>query len=125
MVAGLVQVSTVAKQGTEMTLASGDVLFRAGDLGQEIYQLISGRMEVFVTRPERTDKRIQIEAGEIIGELAFVTGQPRSATVTAMTECHLLRIETNDFADYLQRQPRWLTRIVDTLVERVRRADQN
>ena len=125
MVAGLIQASTVIQHGSNMTLAAGDVLFRDGDPGNEIYYLISGKMKVTIARPNQADKQVQIEQGEIVGELAFVTGEPRSATVTAITECNLLRIETSDFADYLARQPRWLRRIMDTLVERIKRADQN
>lgn len=124
MVAGLMRVPREARQGTEITLAAGDVLFHEGAVGNEIYHLLAGRMEAAIERDDGATKRQIIEAGEIIGELAFVTGAPRSATITAATDCRLLRIETADFADYLSRQPVWLGRILNTLVERVRRADQ-
>jgi len=123
MIAGLIGASTVARQGTPMTLAAGEVLFRKGDRGDEIYHLLSGRLEVSIEQDTGRIKRHEITEGEIIGELAFVTGERRSATVAAISECKLLRIDTADFADYLARQPAWLGRILKTLVDRVRRAD--
>lgn len=124
MAAGLIRVRTAARQGTEISLAPGDILFHAGQMGNEIYRLLSGRMLVTLARADGLPKDHEIEAGEIIGELAFITGEPRSATVTALTDCRVLRIETSDFTDYLSRQPVWLGRILNTLIERVRRADR-
>ncbi len=77
---------TIAKLTEEVTVSAGDVLVRQGATGYECYVISSGSVSVEING----ELVATLHAGEHFGELALIDGQPRSATVTALTECMLI-----------------------------------
>ncbi len=84
----------------------GAVIVRRGERGDCMYFVASGEVEIRVM-PEA----IRLGAGDFFGELALLTGDPRNATVVAMRQCTLLRLDIVDFRQLLGRQPE-LARII-------------
>jgi NTE family protein len=82
-------------------LRAGDWLFRAGDPGDRLYVVRSGRLDVVAEDEDRVLRRVG--RGEIVGELALLTGSPRSASVRAHRDCELLSVGREDFEDLLRR----------------------
>lgn len=80
---------------------AGDVIIEQGSTGNEVYTLVEGRAEAFVDGV----KVGEVEADEIFGALAALTGTPRSATVIAVGTCLVLSLEKEKFLDLIQQRP--------------------
>ncbi|MCK6500342.1 MAG: cation:proton antiporter, partial [Nitrospira sp.] len=78
----------------------GERIIRAGDTADRVYFLSSGEVEVSVGR-----RQIKLAAGSFFGEMALISGQPRSADVTALDYCRLLTLSRRDFREILRRHP--------------------
>ena len=69
--------------GNERLLAGSEVLFRAGDQGDEVYFVVEGSLEV-VHQSEQGDVVVgSLAAGDVVGEITAVVGGRRTATVRA------------------------------------------
>lgn len=101
-------------------LGGGESLFRRGDPGDAAYLVISGRLRVVDdTRGERMLN--EVGAGETLGEMALLSGEPRSATVYAVRDSLLAKLPADAFHRLVERHPGVLRRIACLLVERLRR----
>jgi CRP-like cAMP-binding protein len=81
---GAVELAELTALATPWTAAAGDVLFRQGDHGDRLLVLSSGRLDVTARPPSGTVTAIgSIAPGEIVGELALLTGGRRAAMVRA------------------------------------------
>jgi zinc transporter ZupT len=79
---------------------AGGILFRAGDPGDALYIVARGRVEVLqapqgVTSGERAIA--ELGEGKAFGEMALLSGAPRTASVRAVTDADLLQIDKEDF----------------------------
>ena len=83
-----------------VTLAKGEVLFYEGDPGDALYVIVEGEVAVSAEGPPRVEMA-RLGAGSFIGEVALMTDQPRSATVTATTDAELLRIDRKTLSKVL------------------------
>lgn len=73
-------------------LTSGEVLFHEGERGDALYVIVEGEVVVEAEGPPRVEMA-RLGAGAFIGEVALMTDQPRSATVTAVDDAELLRVD--------------------------------
>ncbi len=79
-------------------LAAGDIVFREGESGDEMYIVRAGLIASFVTLEDGTQREIyEHPPGNLFGEMAIIEGEPRSATCWAKTEAELLVLEGLDF----------------------------
>ena len=105
-----------------VSLDSGDILFREGDEGDALFVLITGRLRVIVSGVEGKDVLVaEIGRGETIGEMALLTGDPRSATVIAVRDSRLVRLTRTAFERIVQRLPTAMLRVTQRLVHRLQR----
>jgi MFS family permease len=89
--------SIVAKEYLATTLtcvaiAPGDVVIRAGDVGDRFYIVADGELEVVASGLQK-----MAGAGDFFGEIALIRDVPRTATITALTDCHLYAMDRADF----------------------------
>lgn len=91
----------------------GEVIIQQGDRADYVFSLFEGEAEVLV------DNVVvgQINEGEIIGALAVLTEQPRSATVRAKTRCAVVKVPRDQFAVLIRSNP---TMIQSLLVDMAR-----
>jgi CRP-like cAMP-binding protein/thioredoxin reductase len=71
--------------------AIGTQLYNAGDYGAAVYIVVSGEVGVRLN-PEDPSKLRPIKAGRIFGEMALISGRPRSAAVVAGKDCVLIEV---------------------------------
>ncbi|MSX01989.1 MAG: cyclic nucleotide-binding domain-containing protein [Actinobacteria bacterium] len=98
---------------TETTIESGDWLMRKGDAGDALYIVDAGRLEVVLGEQEEVaredDETMRVlrvlGRGATVGELALVTGDPRSASVRANRDSTLLRLSHDDFQELIATEP--------------------
>jgi len=68
----------------------GDTIIAAGDKDQALYIQVEGSVGVFL--PGADQPFTVIEAPSVLGEVAFLDGGPRTATLVAIDDCGLLRL---------------------------------
>ena len=98
----------------EMLIAAGETFIRKGDEGDCLYILVEG--EVGVTG--RSGRYEVMKSREVIGELAALTEQPRTADCIALTDLVVLRVDKRDLWELMDRQPRLTIEIMKVLVGR-------
>ncbi|NOX89227.1 MAG: cyclic nucleotide-binding domain-containing protein [Calditrichaeota bacterium] len=84
-----------------------DVIIREGDMGDCFYIIRSGRVRV-ETHSEEIDHPVilaRLEEGDYFGEMALITGEPRSATVIAEEDVELWRLLKSDFDRLIMKNP--------------------
>lgn len=114
----------VSQSFTERHCAPGEVVFCENETGDTMYIVVSGRIAIVkgdLDAPTVIDFR---GAGEIFGEMALLEDQPRSATIIAIDDLHLLTINRQNFRDLLEKMPSVSFRIMRTLSARLRRSDE-
>ena len=108
----------VAAMCNVVSLERGEVLFESGDMGDAMYVLVDGAVEVV----KGGDVIARLGAGECVGEMAALDYEPRSATVRASARTHLVRLERNDLMDLLTDYPELVRSLAAVLVERIRKS---
>lgn len=102
----------------ERTLTAGGVLMREGDESTELMVVVEG--SVHVSRRDRDGAQIRLRtlrAGAIVGEIGFLNGDARTATVTAETDVRL-QVLTMERHDRLRvEQPRVLIELYDRVLK--------
>lgn len=103
-----------------LELPSGRTLFREGDPGTCLYALVSGRVAVRAENDGEERTLGEVGRGETLGEIALLTGEPRSATVVAIRDSVLVRLDREAFDRLLDRHPRMALGLSRAVVERLR-----
>jgi CRP/FNR family transcriptional regulator, cyclic AMP receptor protein len=113
------QLRELAKLTTEMHVAQGAVLCKEGDAGRECFVVSEGHASVTIG----DDVVAMIGPGALVGELALLDGQPRVATVTALTDLRVVTLSGPEFNELLVRLPVVARRILKLVGDRLRTAD--
>jgi predicted acylesterase/phospholipase RssA/CRP-like cAMP-binding protein len=112
-------IQAVAAELTERHLSAGEILFRQGDLGEAFYILTAGALQVSIDSDDKTAAFINhLNAGECLGEMSLLTGQPRTATVSALEDSELLCLTKPNFDRLAEEYPALLTGLADLLLPR-------
>jgi predicted acylesterase/phospholipase RssA/CRP-like cAMP-binding protein len=102
-------------------LAGGQTLFRQGDAPDYLYVVVQGRLEVLVERASGQPGIIdQLGHGACVGEMAILTGEPRTATVRAIRDSELVRFSKAQLYRLLELHPRGAFEMMRILARRVR-----
>jgi hypothetical protein len=99
------QRTDLANQFVERLLAKGDPLFEEGDDADSFYLVYEGQVKLTQARGENTRLLARLVEGDYFGEEAFFTHRTRSATVTGLSDCILLRMDYDRFAELLHKIP--------------------
>ena len=104
------------------SMLAGELLFREGDAGDALYIVSEGEVAVQSEGPPRVEL-VRLGSGAFFGEVALLTDQPRSATVTALAPTELLRIDRDVLRAILAEHPDVLPVVLrfvrDRLVDRM------
>jgi len=103
---GASTIAEVARLLRPRDYAAGAVIVRRGEPGDCMYFVASGEVEI-----EIDPEPLRLGAGEFFGEIALLTGTPRTATVFAAEACTLLRLDIAEFRELMSQQPD-LTRVI-------------
>lgn len=116
--------SILEQQMEWFNLLGGATLFREGDPADALYAVTHGRLAVLRRDDEGNDIVLaEIGPGETVGEMAMVTGEPRSATVVALRDTTLGRLAKPAFEALLERHPRAMLSLTRLMVTRLRRTN--
>ena len=113
----------LSKLLTEHHYEPGQIIFREGDIGDTMYIIWSGRVAIVKGSLQSPTVLGYRGVGEIIGEMALLEDQPRSASVIALEDLRTLRIRREDFEEWLSMNPTMGLSILGTLSARLRASD--
>ncbi|MBT3272763.1 MAG: cyclic nucleotide-binding domain-containing protein [Spirochaetales bacterium] len=98
------------------------VLFRENDTSREMYIIRSGKVLVTITKHEEQEEvpLVELGKGSFVGEMAFISGIPRSATVTATESVTASSVSTDLLTDDEFGLSNWSLCLAKVLVQRIR-----
>lgn len=103
---------------------AGEVIFAEGDDGDMAYILNNGVVRVSRLSPYGEELTLaHLARGDLFGELALVDEAPRSATVTAVTECETITLRRDVFLEQLYSDPERIEGLLKLFSQRLRRTD--
>ncbi len=106
--------------GRQREIRRGELLIRKGDPGESCFLLLRGRLAVLVEDEDGREAVLgEIARGEPVGEMALITGEPRSTSVRAIRDSRVVEIPRDRFEALVARDPQVLMAIARILVERL------
>ncbi len=88
------------------TIPAGKAIVREGEGGSSVFILTRGSVNVYSTVQGKRVDLATLQPSDFFGEIAFLTGQPRTATVEAAEVTDLLEVAEEDLQDMIQKWPR-------------------
>lgn len=103
----------------KLSLKQGEILFNQGDSSDCLYILVEGQLIATLLTPEGKQKIIgTVERGETVGELGALSSQPRSLTIKAAVDSHILKFPREEFEKFGRDQPKFISRVVELVINR-------
>lgn len=106
----------IASIGEDVEVVANETFIRKGELGNCMYIIREGRVSIH----DENTSFAELSAGEVVGEMAVLDPEPRSASVTAMEETMLLKIEKDAFDSVMVDHPGIARGIIGVLCRRLR-----
>ena len=101
----------------------GEFLVKEGETGSNCYIILSGEAEVYKTVSNEEVKLGTVEKGDIVGEMALIIDEPRTATAVATTTTEAIILNKEIFTHNLKRLPSWMEKSVLALANRLHAAN--
>lgn len=111
----------IVRKMDKLDLVRDEELFHKGDPGDALYVIRTGWVKI-VTEDALGEELILNQCGpsDAIGEMSLVDGQPRSASVIALSDAEMLRLSRDDFLSVLNDQPALALDIIRNVSARLR-----
>jgi CRP-like cAMP-binding protein len=93
---------------------AGQPVFQKGDVGDALYFIDDGQIDIVSKNGEESSVIARLETGQSFGEMALLTGEPRSAAAIAVRTTALLRIKKKNFDELMKNSPN-LRRAIEEL----------
>ena len=117
-------VERIAAEAQARDLRRGDVLFREGDPGNELFVVESGRIAIANKSFDGRESVVALmEAGDVFGEMSLFDGQGRSAEARALEASRVNAVPFEPLKDLFRQQPELLWSVVALLARRIRNMD--
>jgi len=109
------ELEALGSEFDEIDVPSGRTLTKQGEPGREFVVIVSGSAEV-----KKDGRRVNmLGAGDFLGEIALLSGGPRTATVTTVSDSDLLVLSSRSFARLTKEVPSLHASVVKALSERL------
>ena len=116
----------IASQMRRRSVPAGTTIVKQGEPTRALYLLASGRLEVTVAGGDVESPPVNVlEAPSWFGELAALTKQPRTSTVTALTESEVWALPLRQFEAALAQHPQIGRSVIRSLCDRIQHKDQD
>ncbi len=132
------EIKQILKLTVPQTFPAGAAIILEGDAGDSMYILCRGEVEITKrlalvldeeTPNERIIIRLKAEEGVCFGEMSLLEDEPRSATVTALTDCFLMEISRQNFMHLIRHNSdmgcKVLLRLAQMLSKYLRKTNQD
>ena len=103
---------------------NGEVIVRQGDVGEQMYVVQAGKVEVVLESGDDRDRVAILGPRDFFGEMALFDKEVRSATVQALGEARLLTIDKRTLLKRISEDPLLALNMLKSMSERVRSLNQ-
>jgi serine/threonine-protein kinase len=110
--------------GERRTFRAGEFLMHAGEQGDEGFVILSGQVEVVLETPESRTQLGVLGPGDIVGEMAALTSETRSADVIALENTEAEVISREAIQAEMRKIAPWMGKVVNSLTSRLRQANE-
>jgi CRP-like cAMP-binding protein len=108
-------IRALVQAADEVDLAAGKVLVREGEFGRHLYVILRGTAEVI-----KDGKKLrELVPGDFFGEIAFLSGERRTATITARSDMRVMILGPSQLEVILENEPLLARRMLETMAKRV------
>ena len=119
------ELRALAAVSSWLSIPGGGCLFEQGTESDSVYVVASGLLGAYRMEADGQEKLLgRIGVSETIGEMGFLTTDPRTATIRALRSSELVRIARDDLPDLVFAHPMVLTELCSTVVYRLRNAQE-
>jgi small-conductance mechanosensitive channel/CRP-like cAMP-binding protein len=112
------QIDSLVQQSQVANFGRGERVIREGAEGDSMFVLLRGAAKVSISRNGTSIPVATLSAGNCFGEMSLLTGERRTATVRAETDCHVMEISKPVMAEVLRDSPDCLERLSELLARR-------
>jgi len=113
-------IKLLAFTSPRLTYKRGEVIVKQGEPGDAAFIVISGRGEIWLTTDEaQTLKLRDVEPKEVIGEIALLVDQPRSATIRVVEDMTVLKLDKAEFLGLVRQDQAVSVQLLRVLAERL------
>jgi CRP/FNR family transcriptional regulator, cyclic AMP receptor protein len=111
------ELATISNIIEKKGFKSGDVIFKENEEGGHLYILRKGEVKACKTTPDGGLLTLMLmKDGDVFGEMSFLDGRARTATLVAITDVELFVIEKAAFENYVEKYPKLIYKIMVNLV---------
>ncbi|MBI5345502.1 MAG: cyclic nucleotide-binding domain-containing protein [Deltaproteobacteria bacterium] len=111
------ELKVIAKIIRKKEFKTGDTVFKESEDGQSIYVIKSGEVKACKTAPDGELFTLTLmKDGDIFGEMSFLDGRPRSATIVAISDLETYMIDKKDFETIVDQHPRIIYKLLRNIV---------
>lgn len=112
------QLAELVRGSTELVFAPAERIIEEGDAGASLFLLVRGEVEVRIRCGDRLLPMAKLGPGECFGEMSLLAGEPRNATIVALTEVEAVEIGKPAFAALMRAHPEIIGRLSELLAQR-------
>lgn len=113
------QIDQLAQQAVSRTYFPEDRIVEEGTRGGSLFIITSGAVQVTKRSPKETTVEVtRLGSGDVIGEMSLLTGEPRSATVTALVQTSVIEVTKDNLTPILQQVPGLTDRFAEVMLDR-------
>ncbi|MBX2838772.1 MAG: Crp/Fnr family transcriptional regulator [Gammaproteobacteria bacterium] len=119
------QLSILDDQARTVQFRKNAIVMTEGDAGESMYVIVKGLVKVFVSDSDGKELVLYQEGpGSVIGDIALLDDEPRSASVSTLEDTSALMISKPSFQQCLHDNPDMAIRIIRSLTLRLRQATE-
>jgi NTE family protein/lysophospholipid hydrolase len=115
----------IAREVSWVQVPGGELLFRCGDAGDALFVVITGRLQAIIEVPGGPPEIVgEISQGEVVGEMALLTGESRSLTVRAIRDTTLVRFSQQAFERVAEQNPKAMLAVTRRIILRLQQRNR-
>ena len=116
--------ATLRASMTGVKLSRGQVLFKEGDEGNQLFVVVDGKLKLGTTSNDGRENLLSILGpGDMFGELSLFDPGPRTATATAVVDSKLLALANDQVIGWVKEHPQVSLQLLGRLAQRLRKAN--
>ena len=117
-------IRAVAEIAEEIEFRAGDEIVRENDVGDSMYIIKHGCVRIVKNAGDKKLELAQLSEGDCVGDMAIFDAEVRSASVVAIAQCTMLRIDSDALKDVLIDYPAIAIELLKIFVQRLRAANK-
>lgn len=120
------EIEAITQVATQKIITAKTVFIEQGACSEAAYFILEGSVNVYRMNENGEEVSLAIlGAGDVVGEMALIDHEPRSAYVRSLTDISVLVLTSADFKNILQKYPNAAIHLLSSLSVRIRQTDQH